>query len=156
MYSEPARVAVKRDTGYCGFPFPLCVFIDGRPVGRVSARQIGEFSVPAGAHVVTVALASHQPCHHRLMIRSGDRVQLVCTSNQPGLHPLHLHAMAFLGLFFVLFWIGVFVPAIHQFVMDMVIELMVVVALGWVGMFIFFFRAFKQGTWHPALQLRLE
>jgi hypothetical protein len=154
----PAVVAIKRSIRGFGVLQPLRVFIDGRRSGQIY-RGTREFPVAPGRHVVSVTFL---PCHGAAVcvdIRAGERIELCCTSDHEPLHPWHVHGMLFILVFIGLWTLGgLFFPPVRKFVEDhLLIEALLALAFGWVGMLIYFRRLAKTGTRRrPALYLTAE
>jgi hypothetical protein len=91
------------------------------------------------------------------VLEPGDQVELACTTNQLPLHPWHVHCLWFLFLYGALCCAGFFVPAIRNFVEDhLVSEVLIAVGIGWIGMIIYFRRAYVAGAWRPEIAISLR
>ncbi len=151
-----ATITIERATGHLCALLPLRVFIDGRLAGKLRRNRRGEFLVPAGEHVVAVALASYPAGPFLVCLEPGARVDLVCGSNQPPMHPWHVHAFWFLFLFVTLDAIGSIVPPIRAFVRgNLLAEALIVLALGFIGMMLHFRQVRASNAWRPALWLEM-
>lgn len=151
-----ATITIKRNTGEFYRFSSLHVFTDGQKAGQLRRLQIGEFSVPAGEHFVAITVANRSAGPLRFRLDPGDRVELVCGSNQSALHPWHIHAV-WIGLLYVtLDSIGSLVPAVRAFVREhLLAEVFIALAFGLIGMMIYFHRVHVSNAWWPALSLTM-
>lgn len=152
---ETAIVSVVRETGQLAWPFSLHVYIDGKLVTFLRPKQTHEFEVPAGNHVVAATLSHLAAEPVNVELKPEEYLELTCTTNQPPLHPLHVHFIYLSFLFGAVCCVGFFVPAIKKFVDEhLVAELIVGMGLGLIGMFIHFRKLHKANAWHPEIFLR--
>ena len=156
LQDRSATIAVERATGHFFTWWPLQVFIGGRPAGLVRRGRRCEFPVPAGEYLVAVALASHPAGPVSVCLGPGDRVDLIYGSNQPPMHPWHVHAFWFFCLFVALDAMGSIVPPIRTFVRQhLVWEAFIALGFGLSGLILYFRRVHASGSWRPALWLEV-
>ncbi|QEH39193.1 hypothetical protein OJF2_78050 [Aquisphaera giovannonii] len=140
-----AELAIHRAPDGLGL-FRLEVLVDGERVGRLKNGRGAAWPVAAGVRSLGLRLGGHAFGPIPLEIEAGDRVTVRCRLNQPPLHPLHLHAFWFLIAFAILKTIGDSVPAVDAFLRrHLVVELLVMLALGSLGMFLYFREAIRSG-----------
>jgi hypothetical protein len=156
LQDQSATIAVERATGQFCASWPLQVFIDGRPAGRLRRGRRCEFPVPAGEHLIAVSLASHPAGPLSVCLGPGDRVELICGSNQPPMHPWHVHAFWFFCLFAALEAMGSVVPPIRAFVRQHLVgEAFIALGFGLIGLTLYVRRVHTSNSWRPALWLEI-
>ena len=126
----------------------LDVFIDGQLVGQASRRRPGTFSVPPGEHFVLVRLGNDDEwsASLQLCLEPDERIALTARSNQPALHPWHVRAFLFLMLVCGLSKLAEFIPALRSFEKYVVLEFLIALGLGFIGLLIHFRRAYQAGA----------
>lgn len=151
-----ATIAVERAAGH-HFPFGApWVYIDGRLVGLVRERRRLEFPVPAGDHTVFVTQASHVTGAISFHLGAGDRVDVICRSNQRPLDPWHVLAVWLVGIHVALDQVGSIIPPVRILVRGyLVIPASIVLTFGLIRMLIDFHRrrALRNGS--PVLWLEV-
>jgi hypothetical protein len=155
MNQTSAVLAIKRDLNVYAWLTPLRIIIDGGPVGQVGPNRTAEFNVAAGEHVVTVTLRRVKAVPIIVKVGVGDRVEIVCTSNQPALHPWHVHACLVLLLSPGALIVAEFIfpqagPAIGRVLL---IELLFALVFGPIGASITLWRIIKSNAWRRVLYL---
>jgi hypothetical protein len=167
MPDESAATIIIERSATDGLGFPAAVVaVDGQPIGRLKRGQPAAFSVSPGDRLVTVwpanlwgqptdqesllaQIAEEPPASIRLRLEPRARVELLCQSNQPRLHPLVWYTGGFFILLAVLGELGRHFSAVKaaqdRLEVPLLVALLVALVLGPVGLVIWLRQAWRAG-----------
>ena len=121
----PATITVERPItdGFGG----STILVDGEPAGSLRRGRQTVLSLVGGDHLVTVSpdnilatpiddvvppeITEDSPATIRLRLKPGERIELICESNQPRLLPSVWYAFWFLMFYIAIGLAGDYIPA---------------------------------------------
>jgi hypothetical protein len=151
-----ATITVERASGH-HFPFGApWVCIDGRLVGRVRKGRRREFSVTAGQHVVWVYQEYHVTGAISFSLGSGERVDVICKSNQLPLDPWHVLSVWVLSFHVALDQVGSILSPIRVLVREyLIIATLPVMIFGLFRILVYFRRMHRLKNSGPVVWLEV-